>query len=70
MAERRVFAGYYKRCDGKPIFVVRVLRDIDTGEAIVVCKDASFAKEDNEHYYLIRYTWKCQEMCSRETPKI
>ena len=22
----------------------------DTGEAIVVCKDASFAKEDNEHY--------------------
>ena len=35
MAERRVFAGYYKRCDGKPIFVVRVLRDIDTGEAIV-----------------------------------
>ena len=42
MAERRVFAGYYKRCDGKPIFVVRVLRDIDTGEAIVVCKGASF----------------------------
>ena len=35
MAERRVFAGYYKRYDGKPIFVVRVLRDIDTGEAIV-----------------------------------
>ena len=35
MAERRVFAGYYKRYDGKPIFIVRVLRDIDTGEAIV-----------------------------------
>ena len=35
MAERRVFAGYYKRYDGKPIFVVRMLRDIDTGEAIV-----------------------------------
>ena len=52
MAERRVFAGYYKRYDGKPIFVVRMLRDIDTGEAIVVCKDASFSREDNEHYYL------------------
>ena len=70
MALKRVFAGFYERYDGKPIFVVRVLKDIDTGESIVVCKDASFSKEDNEHYYLIRYTWKCQEMCSRETPKI
>ena len=32
---KRVFAGFYTRYDGKPIFVVRVLRDIDTGEAIV-----------------------------------
>ena len=70
MALKRVFAGFYTRYDGKPIFVVRVLKDIDTDESIVVCKDASFAKEDNEHYYLFRYTWKCQEMCSRETPKI
>mgnify|MGYP000909991278 FL=1 len=62
MAERRIFAGYYKRYDGKPIFVVRVLRDIDTGEAIVVCKDASFSKEDNEHYYLIRYTSFCEQV--------
>ena len=54
MALKRVFAGFYKRYDGKPIFVVRVLKDIDTGESIVVCKDASFSKEDNEHYYLIR----------------
>lgn len=44
MALKRVFAGFYTRYDGKPIFVVRVLKDIDT--------------------------WKCQEMCSRETPKI
>lgn len=62
MAERRIFAGYYKRYDGKPIFVVRVLRDIDTGEAIVVCKDASFSREDNEHYYLIRYTSFCEKV--------
>ena len=52
MALKRVFAGFYTRYDGKPIFVVRVLKDIDTGESIVVCKDASFSKEDNEHYYL------------------
>ena len=62
MAERRVFAGYYKRYNGKPIFVIRVLKDIDTGEAIVVCKDASFSREDNEHYYLIRYASFCEQV--------
>ena len=62
MALKRVFAGFYKRYDGKPIFVVRVLKDIDTGESVVVCKDASFAKEDNEHYYLIRYTSFCEQV--------
>ena len=62
MALKRVFAGFYKRYDGKPIFVVRVLKDIDTGESIVVCKDASFSKEDNEHYYLIRYTSFCEQV--------
>ena len=29
MALKRVFAGFYTRYDGKPIFVVRVLKDID-----------------------------------------
>lgn len=62
MALKRVFAGFYTRYDGKPIFVVQVLKDIDTGESIVVCKDASFSKEDNEHYYLIRYTSFCEQV--------
>lgn len=62
MALKRVFAGFYTRYDGKPIFVVRVLKDIDTGESIVVRKDASYAKEDNEHYYLIRYTSFCEQV--------
>ena len=62
MAQKRVFAGFYTRYDGKPIFVVRVLKDIDTGESIVVCKDASFSKEDNEHYYLIRYASFCEQV--------
>ena len=34
----------------------------DTGEAIVVCKGASFSREDNEHYYLIRYTSFCEQV--------
>ena len=62
MALKRVFAGFYSRYDGKPIFVVRVLRDINTGESIVVCKDASYAKEDSEHYYLIRCTSFCDQV--------
>ena len=62
MTLKRVFAGFYMRYDGKPIFVVRVLKDIDTGESIVVCKDASFSKEDNEYYYLIRYTSFCEQV--------
>ena len=64
MALKRVFAGFYTRYDGKPIFVVRVLKDIDTGEAIVVCKDASFAKEDNEHYFDDEYAERAIR-CSR-----
>ena len=50
MTLKRVFAGFYTRYDGRPIFVVRVLKDIDTGESIVVCKDAGFTREDNEHF--------------------
>lgn len=53
MAVKRVFAGYYKRYDGKRIYVVRVVKDIDTGEAVVICKDASFIREGNEEYYTI-----------------
>lgn len=62
MELKRVFAGFYTRYDGKHIFVVRVLKDIDTCESIVVCKDASFSKEDNEHYYLIRYASFCEQV--------
>ena len=62
MELKRVFAGFYTRYDGKPIFVVRVLKDIDTGESIVVCKDASLAKEGNGHYYLIRYASFCEQV--------
>ncbi len=57
-----MYCRFYKRYDGKPSFVVRVLKDIDTSESIVVCKDTSFAKEDNEHYYLIRHTTFCEQV--------
>ena len=48
MAVKRVFAGYYKRYDGKRIYVVRVVKDIDTSEDVVICKEASSMREANE----------------------
>lgn len=48
-ALKRVYAGYYTRWDKKRIYVVRVVKDIDTGEETVICKDASFSKKDNRH---------------------
>ena len=62
MAGKRVFAGYYKRYDGKRIYVVRVVKDIDTGEAVVICKDASFIREGNEEYYTIRLESFCEQV--------
>ena len=62
MALKRVFAGYYKRYDGKRIYVVRVVKDIDTGEAVVICKDASFIREGNEEYYTIRLESFCEQV--------
>lgn len=62
MAIKRVFAGYYKRYDGKRIYVVRVVKDIDTGEAVVICKDASFIREGNEEYYTIGLESFCEQV--------
>lgn len=33
---RRVFAGFYKRYDGKYIYVISVAEDADTGEAVII----------------------------------
>lgn len=52
-ALKRIYAGCYTRWDKKRIYVVRAVKDIDTGEEIVICKDASFSKKDNEDYYTI-----------------
>ncbi len=33
---RRVYAGYYKKYDGSLIYVIAVLKDVDTGKSVVV----------------------------------
>ena len=59
---KRVYAGYYTRCDKKRIYVVRVVKDIDTSEEIVICKDASFSKKGNEDYYTITKASFCEQI--------
>ena len=59
---KRVYAGYYTRWDKKQTYVVRVVKDIDTGEDIVICKDASFNKKSNEGYYTITKVSFCEQM--------
>ena len=59
---KRVYAGYYTRWDKKRIYVVRVVKDIDTGEEIVICKDASFSKKGNEDYYTITKASFCEQV--------
>ena len=54
---KRVFAGYYRRYDGKHIYVVDVIKDIDTGEEIVICKNDSF---NNYGYYAITKQSFCE----------
>ena len=59
---KRVYAGYYTRWDKKRIYVVRVVKDMDTGEEIVICKDASFSKKGNENYYTITKASFCGQV--------
>lgn len=39
-----------------------MVKDIDTGEAVVICKDASFIREGNEEYYTIRLESFCEQV--------
>ena len=59
---KRVYAGYYTRWDKKRIYVVRVVKDIDTGQEIVICKDSSFSKKGNEDYYTITKASFCEQV--------
>ena len=57
---RRVYAGYYKRYDGKLIYVARVVTDIDTGEEIVICQYANYS--DTGEYYTITKESFCERI--------
>ena len=43
MADRRICAGYYRRYDGKVVYVVSLATDVDTGEETVIWTAYPFA---------------------------
>ena len=49
MAGRRICAGYYRRYDGKVVYVVSLATDSDTGEETVIWTTYPFA--DAPKYY-------------------
>lgn len=57
MRNRRIYAGYYRRYDGKLIYVVTVAKDTDTDKEIVVWMPATYSEK---HTY---YTTSKQSFC-------
>ena len=49
MTERRIRAGYYRRYDGKVVYVASLATDVDTGEESVIWTTYPFA--DAPKYY-------------------
>ena len=45
MADRRIYAGYYRRYDGKMIYVVTMAKDADTDEDIVIWTPTIFSEK-------------------------
>ena len=45
MADRRIYAGYYRRYDGKMIYVVTMAKDADTDEDVVIWMPTVFSEK-------------------------
>ena len=58
MADRRIYAGYYRRYDGKMIYVVTMAKDADTDEDTVIWTPTAFSK--NRTYYTMSKRSFCE----------
>lgn len=56
--ERRIFAGYYKRYDGLPFYVVDVVPNLETGKETVICRKDTY--KDRDYFVLTR-----EEFCAK-----
>ena len=58
MADRRIYAGYYRRYDGKMIYVVTMAKDADTDEDIVIWTPTIFS--ERRSYYTMSKRSFCE----------
>ena len=56
---RRIFAGYYKRYDGMSFYVIDVVKDLETGGDVIICKKETYARD--EYFTLTREAF-CQKV--------
>jgi len=57
---KRVYAGFYGTPDGKLIYVVMVVKDINTGEDIVICQEHKHT--GNSDYFAISKASFCEQI--------
>ena len=57
--QRRIFAGYYKRYDGMSFYVIDVVKDLETGGEVVICKKETYMRD--EYFTLTREAF-CQKV--------
>lgn len=57
MADRRIYAGYYRRYDGKMIYVVTMTRDADTDEEVLIWMPNVYSNKRS--YYTVSKRFFC-----------
>lgn len=60
MADKRIYAGYYRRHDGKMIYVVTMAKDADTDEEIVIWTPTVYS--DKRVYYTMSKRSFCEDI--------
>jgi len=67
--DKRVYAGYYKRYDGKLVYVISTAKDADTDEDVVIFTPYSLTKKKG--YYTISKRSFCENVIikGKEIPK-
>ena len=57
--QRRIFSGYYKRYDGMSFYVIGVVKDLETGGDVVICKKETYARDE---YFMLTREAFCQKV--------
>ena len=60
MADRRIYAGHYRRYDGKMIYVVTMAKDADTNEDVVIWTPTVFSEKRT--YYTMNKRSFCEDV--------